>query len=67
MREIFLKYLTEDSKHKDRRKKDYNQAIFIGKEPFYGHQVFNGTDLDMVMEKFDKAFKEWKKLNGDKV
>ena len=52
LRALFLKYLTVDSETNDRRRKDYNQAIFDDKE---GWAVFNGTDLDMVMEKFDKA------------
>ena len=55
MRQTFLKYLTVDSETNDRRRKDYNQAIFDGEK---GYAVFNGTDLDMVMEKFDKALKE---------
>jgi len=57
LRALFLKYLTQDSKTQDARRKEYNQAIFDGEE---GWAVFNGTDLDMVLEKFDKAVKEWK-------
>ena len=38
----------------DRRRKEFNQAIF-NKER--GFACFNGTDLDMVMDKFDKAVK----------
>ena len=55
MRACFLKYLTVDSDTRDRRRKDYNQAIFDDEK---GYAVFNGTDLDMVMEKFDMALKE---------
>ena len=57
LKELFIKWLTEDSKHNDARKKDFNQAIF-SKE---GWQCFNGTDLDMVLSKFDRAFKEYNK------
>ena len=57
LRALFLKYLTQDSKTQDARRKEYNQAIFDGEE---GWAVFNGTDLDMVLDKFDKAVKEWK-------
>ena len=60
LRELFLKYLTEDSKTHDARRKEFNQAIFNAKD---GEAVFNGTDLDMVMQKFDAATKE---LGGDK-
>ncbi len=54
LRGLFLKYLTIDSETQDRRRKDFNQAIFDSEE---GWAVFDGTDLDMVMEKFDKAVK----------
>jgi len=62
LRTLFLKYLTQDSKTQDRRRKEFNQAIFIdpADKLFGGRQVFNGTDLDMVMEKFDKAVKDYK-------
>ena len=62
LRELFLKYLTVDSETQDARRKDFNQAIFIDPADkfFGGHQVFNGTDLDMVMTKFDKAVKDYK-------
>ena len=58
LKELFLNYLTRDSDTKDSRRKDYNQAIFNKEE---GWQVFCGTDLDMVMEKFDKATEDFKK------
>jgi len=63
LRRLFIKYLTQDSETNDARRKEFNQAIFIDPEdnPFGGHQVFSNTDLDMVMEKFDKAVKEMEK------
>ena len=60
LRELFIKYLTQDSATKDARRKEFNQAIFDGKG---GWQVCCETDLDMVLEKFDKAMKEWQPLN----
>jgi hypothetical protein len=48
----FLRLLTEDSPHHDARRKDFNQAIFDDEN---GCAVFNGTDLEMVMEKFNRA------------
>lgn len=60
LREAFLFYLTQDSATKDARRKEFNQAIFMTDKMFYGCQVFNGTSLDMVLEKFDKAIKEMK-------
>jgi len=50
----FLRLLTEDSLHHDMRKKDFNQAIFDAEN---GYAIFNGTDLEMVMEKFNQAVK----------
>jgi len=61
LRALFLKHLTGDSKAQDARRREFNQAIFIdpNDKMFGGHQVFSGADLDMVMERFDKAVKEW--------
>jgi len=59
LRSLFLKYLTVDNGG-DARRREYNRAIFFDTNDrfFGGRQVFNGTDLDMVMGKFDKAVKE---------
>jgi hypothetical protein len=54
VRDEFLRLLTVSSETQDGRRKEYNQAIFDAEE---GWAVFNGTDLDMVMSKFDKAVK----------
>jgi hypothetical protein len=53
LRAEFLRLLTVDGPTRDRRRKDYNQAIF---EPD-GPSIWSSTGLDMVMEKFDKAAK----------
>jgi hypothetical protein len=54
LREEFLRWLTVDSETTDRRRREYNQAIFDADK---GFACFNGTDLGMVMDKFDKAVK----------
>ena len=59
LRRLFLKYLTIDSLTHDARRRDFNQAIFNRDK---GWAIFHGTDLDMVMEKFDKAVKKWGKI-----
>jgi len=61
LRKLFLKYLTVDSNLQDARRKEFNQAIFIAPSDkvLSGHQVFCNTDLDMVLEKFDKAVREF--------
>jgi len=62
LRKLFIKYLTQDSQTQDARHKEFNQAIFFdpSDKMFGGHQIFNETDLDMILEKFDKAVKEYK-------
>jgi hypothetical protein len=52
LRDEFFRMLTEDSETKDRRRKEYNQAIFDAIE---GWPVFTSTDLWMVLDKFDAA------------
>jgi hypothetical protein len=54
LREEFLRLLTQDSETKDRRRKEYNQAIFAP-ESDGGYAVFTQTDLEMVLQKFDRA------------
>ncbi len=60
LRVLFLKHLTENSETHDARRKEFNRAIFAPNDGSWssGRQCFNDTDLDMVMEKFDKAVKE---------
>lgn len=57
LREEFLRLLTVDSETNDRRRKEFNQAIFDGER---GFACFNGTDLSMVMDKFDRAVRNLK-------
>lgn len=54
IRAEFVRLLTEDGPTNDRRRRDFNQAIFRLPE---GYAVWTSTDLDMVLEKFDKAVK----------
>lgn len=51
LRDEFVRLLTIDSDTKDRRRRNYNQAIF---DPS-GYAIWSGTDLDMVLDKFDQA------------
>ena len=63
LRAEFMRLLTTDSDTHDRRRKDYNQAIFHPKDGtwFAGGAIWSSTDLDMVMEKFDKAVRNLEK------
>ena len=58
-RELFLKRLTIDSESQDKRRKEFNQAIFDKDE---GWACFNGIDLEMIMDKFDLAIEDLKKV-----
>jgi hypothetical protein len=80
-RKLFINRMTVDSDHNDRRRKDFNQAIFHYEddesvdywnkdcEKFglpkkeYGrtYQVWSEMDMDMVLQCFDDAVKDWRK------
>jgi len=53
LRAEFLQLLTEDGPTTDRRRREYNQAVFMPD----GQPVWSETTLDMVMDKFDRAVK----------
>lgn len=67
LRELFIKRMTVDSENQDRRRRDYNQAIFfyiddgsMGTAP-----VWNEIDMDMVLLCFDNAVKDWRRTVCD--
>ena len=68
LRELFIKRMTVDSDHNDRRRKDYNQAIFgwydENKEeadPSKTFQCWSEMDMEMVLQCFDNAVKDWRR------
>ena len=86
LKQLFIKRMTEDSKTQDRRRKDFNQAIFhyysneyietvnkYSKEyekyglssltvsPEDTYQVWDEITMDMVLQCFDNAVKDWRK------
>lgn len=64
LRELFIKRMTVDSETTDRRRKDFNQAIFHfdDDEPEKGsYAVWSETTLEMVMQCFDDAVKDWRR------
>lgn len=66
LRNLFIKRMTEDSDHNDRRRKDFNQAIFGWsdekyKAPENTYQVWSEMDMAMVLQCFDDAVKDWRK------
>lgn len=52
LRAEFLRLLTQDSETHDRRRRDFNLAIFDADK---GYAIWSSTDLDDVMSRFDKA------------
>lgn len=58
LRELFIKRMTEDGETQDKRRKDYNQAIFGFWDDGSTYQVFNDTDMKMVLRCFDDAVKD---------
>lgn len=67
-RELFVKRMTVDSDHNDRRRKDYNQAIFYWREedeaeadPSKTFQCWSEMTMDMVLQCFDDAIYDWRK------
>lgn len=62
LRDEFLRLLTQDSETNDRRRKEFNQALFNAEQ---GWAIWNQTTLDMVMSKFDKAVQNLGDLYGD--
>ena len=55
-REAFIRLLTVNGDTQDRRRKTYNQVIFTP-ESEGGRSVWSSTDLDMVLDKYDRATK----------
>ena len=59
LRELFIKRMTIDSEHNDRRRKDYNQAIFCDYGRGEHEAVWNETTMEMGLQCFDDAVKDW--------
>ena len=66
LRELFIKRMTVDSDHHDRRRKDYNQAIFgwweedeLEADPSKTFPCWTPMNMDMVLKCFDDAVKDW--------
>lgn len=58
LRNLFIKRMTQDSPHHDRRRKDFNQAIFGYKDDGSTYAVWSDTDMDMVLRCFDDAVQD---------
>jgi hypothetical protein len=67
LRDLFIKRMTVDSDHNDRRRKDYNQAIFSwwfdekNKIPENTFPCWTPMNMAMVLQCFDNAVKDWRK------
>lgn len=61
-KELFIRRMTVDSDHNDRRRRDYNQAIFFYDDYTQEHKAcFDGTNMEMVLQCFDDAVKDWRR------
>lgn len=58
-RSLLIKRMTVDSETKDRRSKNYNQAIFGYRSDGDTFPCFSPMDMDMVLEAFDNAVKDY--------
>ena len=72
LRELFIKRMTVDSDHNDRRRKDYNQAIFqwweedeTEADPSKTFQCWLNMNMGMVLQCFDDAVKDWRRTFCD--
>lgn len=63
--QLFMKRMTVDSETQDRRRRDYNQAIFDFNENGTTFQVWNEITLDMVMQCYADAMSDWRKTFCD--
>ena len=64
-RVLFIRRMTEDSETQDRRRRDYNQAIFHYCDDGSTFAVWNDTDMDMVLKCFDDAVKDFRRTFCD--
>jgi hypothetical protein len=62
LRGLFIKRLTVDSQCRDRRKRGFNQSLF---HPQNGLPHWNRIDLDMVMDAYDNAVKDYRRTFCD--
>lgn len=61
LRSLFIRRMTEDSETKDRRRKEFNQAIFGFNDDGTTYQCFCDTDMYMVLDCFDNAVRDLEK------
>lgn len=65
LREEFVRLLTENGPTTDRRRRDFNQALFFPEDDpqFPGRPVWDRIDLYMVLNAYDQAIKNLNKEN----
>lgn len=67
LRKLFIRRMTVDSETTDRRRRDYNRAIFAFRYEQDGetYQVWDEIDMGMVLRCFDDAVKDWRRTFCD--
>lgn len=64
-RDLFIRRMTIDSETTDRRRKDFNQAIFHYDDDGGTYPVWYPTDMEMVLQCFDDAIKDYRRTFCD--
>lgn len=65
-KKMFVKRMTKDSETNDKRRKDYNQAVFsydVYKQEY--RQAWNEVTLSMILRCFDDAVKDYRRIYCD--
>lgn len=65
LRDLFISRMTVDSKTQDARRREFNQAIFGFRDDGSSYAVWNETTLEMVLQCFDDAVKDWRRTFCD--
>lgn len=68
LRELFIKRMTVDSNHNDRRRKDFNQAIFY----YWDKQEVDDWNMDcekygLSKKEYNQTYPVWSEIDMDMV
>ena len=69
LRKLFIKRMSADSKETNPQKREYNRPIFRNyewRDDDEHHSCYEDMTMEMVLDKFDLAVKDMKRLEKDK-
>lgn len=65
-RQLFINRMSVDSETHDARRKEFNKAIFFWNEEAGEYSAtFSQTSMEMVLDKFDEALKDYRRTFCD--